>query len=212
MYEKVDLQSWNRKDIFSFFENMSNPFYVVSFRQDVTKLYDFVKKNNLSFYYSLVYLCTRAVNEIDAFHYVIKNGEVYRIDRREPSFTDLKSGSENFYIVTLSAKSSIFEFNKSAKARSINQTKFIDQDSETDTLIYFSCLPWIDITAITNERDLLARDAKDDSVPRISWGKYIEKGGCKELGISVELNHRLVDGVHIGMFAEKLSNLIDELD
>lgn len=159
-----------------------------------------------------MYLCTRAVNEIDAFHYVIKNGEVYRIDRREPSFTDLKSGSENFYIVTLSAKSSIFEFNKSAKARSINQTKFIDQDSETDTLIYFSCLPWIDITAITNERDLLARDAKYDSVPRISWGKYIEKGGCKELGISVELNHRLVDGVHIGMFAEKLSNLIDELD
>lgn len=212
MYEKIDFQSWNRKDIFSFFENMSNPFYVVSFRQDVTKLYDFVKKNNLSFYYSLVYLCTRAVNEINAFHYVIKNGEIYRIDRRDPSFTDLKSGSENFYIVTLSAKNSIFEFNKAAKARSMNQTKFIDQDSETDTLIYFSCLPWIDITAITNERDLLADDAKDDSVPRISWGKYIEKDGRKELGISIELNHRLVDGVHIGMFAEKLSNLIDELD
>lgn len=212
MYEKIDLQSWNRKDIFSFFENMSNPFYVVSFRQNVTKLYDFVKKNNLSFYYSLVYLCTRAVNEINAFHYVIKNGEIYRIDRRDPSFTDLRSGSENFYIVTLSAKNSIFEFNKAAKARSMNQTKFIDQDSETDTLIYFSCLPWIDITAITNERDLLADDAKDDSVPRISWGKYIEKDGRKELGISIELNHRLVDGVHIGMFAEKLSNLIDELD
>lgn len=32
------------------------------------------------------------------------------------------------------------------------------------------------------------------------------------LGMSVEVNHRLIDGVHIGRFAQALEGLIDALD
>ena len=31
-------------------------------------------------------------------------------------------------------------------------------------------------------------------------------------GISVEVNHRLIDGCHIGLFAEELTRLIHELE
>ena len=65
--------------------------------------------------------------------------------------------------------------------------------------------------ALTNERDLTAPGARDDSVPHIAWGKYTEKGGRLTLGISIEVNHRLIDGLHIGRFAEELTRLIDEL-
>lgn len=79
-------------------------------------------------------------------------------------------------------------------------------------MIYFSCVPWIDITAVTNERDLAADGAKDESIPHITWGKYVPVGERMELGISIEVNHRLIDGLHIGKFAEELSRLIEELE
>ena len=52
--------------------------------------------------------------------------------------------------------------------------------------------PWGGVTARTNERGL----DPDDSVPRINWGRYYESGGRLKLNISLELNHRLLDGVH----------------
>lgn len=82
---------------------------------------------------------------------------------------------------------------------------------QADDLIYFSCLPWMDVTAVTNERELLAPNARDDSIPRICWGKYTLENDRVYLGISVEVNHRLIDGVHIGRFAEALTRRIQAL-
>lgn len=62
-------------------------------------------------------------------------------------------------------------------------------------------------TPPTNERDLSAPDARDDSVPHIAWGKYTEEGGRLTLGISIEVNHRLIDGLHIGRFFAELTRL-----
>ena len=49
------------------------------------------------------------------------------------------------------------------------------------------------------------------SIPRISWGKYVERGGRRELGMSVEVNHRLVDGLHLGRFVQALEGRIEAL-
>lgn len=62
----VDRAAWPRRELFDFFSPMSQPFFSVTFRQDVTRLYQFAKENRLSFYHSLVYLCTRAVNGVEA--------------------------------------------------------------------------------------------------------------------------------------------------
>ena len=74
-------------------------------------------------------------------------------------------------------------------------------------MIFFSCVPWVELTSFENERDM----DRDDAIPRISWGKYREENGRKTLGLSVELNHRFVDGVHVGMFAKELERLMSAL-
>ena len=211
MEQKVDKAAWSRRELFEFFSGVSNPYYMVTFRQDVTKLYHYVKQHGLSFYYTLIYCCTRAINQVAAFRYTIRGGEVYRLDERMPSFTDLKKGSEQFHIVTMPCRGSAEEFSRAARVRSENQQKFIDQALETDGLIYFSCLPWVDMTALTNERELQAPDAQDDSIPRLAWGKYNIIGDRVELGISIEVNHRLIDGLHIGQFAQALTEEMDRL-
>ena len=211
MDQKVDLAVWERREIFDFFSGSSNPFYMVTFRQNVTKLVQYTKQNRISFYYALVYLCTKAINSVPAFHYVIRQSDVYWLPERSPSFTDLKKGSGLFHIVTMPCADSMIDFCEQAGERSRKQSVFIDTDMESDALIFFSCIPWVDMTALTNERDWSSQEAKDDSIPRIAWGKYVKAGDQLELGMSIEVNHRLIDGIHIGQFAEALTRSIEEL-
>lgn len=179
----------------------------MTFNVDVTEAYAYAKRSGLSFYYALVYLVTKAINSVEAFRYAIYDGELVLFDERSPSFTDLKKGSESFHIVTMPCEGDIADFCHDAKRRSAEQTTFLSTDKESADLIYFSCLPWVELTALTNERDF----DPDDAIPRISWGKYYERDGRKILGMSQELNHRITDGVHIGKFVEALQNLISEL-
>ena len=72
-------------------------------------------------------------------------------------------------------------------------TQSINHTAESDALIYFSCLPWVSLTALTNERDFDA----DDAIPRIAWGKYHREGEREVLGLALEVNHRLIDWLHI---------------
>ena len=206
MTQIIDRAAWPRRELFDFFSPMSQPFFSVAFRQDVTRLYQFAKENRLSFYHSLVYLCTRAVNEVEAFRYALRGEDLVLFDRRIPSFTDLKPGAETFHIVTLPCEGSVRDFCAAAKAKSAAQTSFLDQEDSLD-LIYFTCLPWVELTALTNERDF----DPDDAVPRIAWGKYAQEGDRKALHISLELNHRFVDGLHVGRFHEALTALIEAL-
>lgn len=81
------------------------------------------------------------------------------------------------------------------REKSRRQQVFLDHTMETDQLIYYFCLPWMDMTAMTNERDLAAPEARDESIPHIAWGKYMVRGDRLELGISIEVNHRLIDGI-----------------
>ena len=84
---------------------------------------------------------------------------------------------------------------------------FIDMAAEAGPLIYFSCLPWVELTALTNERDF----DRDDTVPRIAWGRYVEQNGRLKLGLSLEVNHRFIDGLHIGQFVHALEGLVAAL-
>lgn len=204
----VDQNTWNRRELFDFFSAVSNPFYMVTFTVDVTPLHHYVKKHDLSFYYALIYLCTKAVNRVEAFQYTVKEDSVYLFENRIPSFTDMKKGSELFHMVTVPCQGSIDDFCRTAAQVSQAQDCFVRMEAETDDLIYFSCLPWVEMTALTNERDLSAPNAKDDTIPRIAWGRYVETEGRKKLNLSMEVNHRFIDGLHIGQFYEELSRLI----
>lgn len=203
----IDRNTWPRKEIFDFFSPMSHPFFSVTFKQDVTNLYNFAKQQNISFYYALTYLSAQAINSVEAFRYLLKDDQLYLSDGRSPSFTDMHPGSDQFHIVTMPLGNELVSFCQDARARSISQTAFIELASEADDLIYISCLPWVELTALTNERNF----DKNDSIPRLAWGKYAEENGRKTLHISMELNHRFVDGVHVGKFHKKLTELIATL-
>lgn len=205
--KKIEFKDWYRREQFAFFSEISHPFFSVTFRVDVSGVYAFAKKNGVSFYYAMTYLVTEAVNSVDELRLTLRDGGLYLLDRRRASFTALREGSDAFHIVTMPDCGDILGFCREAARRADEQRVFIDPAAESDDLVYVSCLPWLELTGLTNERDF----DRDDAIPRIAWGKYSDEHGKKTLGMSVEVNHRFCDGVHVGKFRAKLQSLIDSL-
>ena len=210
--QKIEMAKWPRKEIYEFFLGLSDPFYMVSFKQDVSGLYDLCKRKGLSFYSALIWVCDEAINSIEAFRYAMVDGQLVLYDKRDPSFTILKKDQENFQIVTMDHDEDLESFCFKAKEKSEKQDFFIDMSRETEDLIYYSCLPWLDLTSLTNEKDLSNEKSRCDSIPRIAWGKYINDGDKKILTISMEVNHRFIDGYHIGLFSKRCAEIIDRLN
>ena len=179
--KKIDFDTWKRKPLFQFFEGESYPFYSVTFVQDVTNLHRYTKAHGLSFYYSMVYLCNRALNEVEAFRYGMPDGELVLYEKRRGSLTDVRPGDEYFHIITVPIEGTLEEYCEAVRVKNQEQVDFIDLSGEGDDLIYFTCAPWFEMTSMTNERDF----QKYDAIPRVAWGKYVEREGRLRLNISV---------------------------
>lgn len=205
----VEKESWPRREVYEFFAGMSHPFYALTFPVDVTPLRAWCKERGLSFYAAMVYGVTKAMERVDAFLYKDRGGQIVKVDRLVPSFTDLHPGSEQFHIVTLEAGDNLADFCRRARAKSAARTVFISESGlwVPDELVYFSCLPWFPLTAVTNERDA----DPSDSIPRVTWGRWEERDGRTLLSLSLELNHRLLDGAHVGRFYAELNAWLQTL-
>lgn len=204
----IDMAAWPRREIYEFFTAAGRPFYSVTFRLDVAPVLRFAKARGLSFYHCMTWLVTKAVNGVEAFLCSIEEGRPVILDSRRPSFTDMKKGAEYFHICTMDfVDGDVAAYCAHAAARSAAQPGFISYADERSDLIYISCLPWLELSGLTNEGQL----AEDDCIPRISWGKYVEEGPRCMLGMSVEVNHRFIDGADVGRFAAELERLMAAL-
>lgn len=202
----VDMNSWERAEHYKFFHTMDYPQYNICMDVDITNFLERTKAKKLPFYYSMIYAAMAAANEVEEFKYRIHGDEVVVHDVLHPSFTDLAPGSELFKFVTVELEATMEAFVKKAKEKSEYQTKYFPfEEMMRDDLIYITCIPWISFTHLSHTINL----RKDDAVPRISWGKYYRQGDKVLLPYSVQVNHALTDGVHVGRYVEKLQEFLD---
>ena len=205
----IDIENWNRKEHFQFFSRMDYPQYNICMDIDISNFLTFIKKKKLSFYYSMIYAASTVLNNIENFKYRIRENNVVLHDRIHPSFTDMNENEDLFKFITIDLDGDMPTFEKSAKEASAIQKEFFVHEklAGRDDLIYITCIPWISFTHISHTISINS----SDSVPRISWGKYFKHDGRTWLPFSVQVNHALVDGFHIGKYIDELQKYIDNL-
>lgn len=201
----LSMDQWSRRAQYAFFAAMSDPFYTLTFPVEIGPLLAYTRAKRCSFYRSMIWCVTKAMEEVQAFRWKDRGGSIVLHDTLIPSFTDLYPGSDAFHITTLEAGDDMEAFCRRAVQASAAQRTFLPSTPwPEDQLIYFSCLPWFPVTALKNERNL----DPCDSVPRVAWGRYEPHSQGVRLLLSLELNHRLVDGVHVGQFYQALGRQI----
>ncbi len=208
--EYIDIENWKRKEHFRFFHRADYAQYNICANIDVTSFLAFVKENGISFYYAMIHASTFAANEIVNFRYRIREDKIVLHDKLNPSFTDINGDDDElFKLVTVDMKADILEFVNYAKELSKTQKDYFPMENLAgrDDFVYITCIPWVSFTHMSHTISL----NKNDSVPRLSWGKYFKEGERVLLPFSVQVNHALVDGIHVGRYFEKLQNHIDNL-
>lgn len=207
---EIDIDVWKRKEHFLFFHGMDYPQYNICFNLDITGLLKSMKQKRLPFNFTMMYLSTLSVNEVEEFRYRIRNSKVILHEMVHPSFTYLDGKSDYFKFVTAEMKNGLKEFVEEARNKSSRQETFfgLEELSGRDDFIFYTAIPWISFTHLSHTINL----NKDDAIPRISWGKYFKDREKILLPYSVQVNHAFVDGIHIARYKERLETMMERIN
>ena len=207
MHIDLDIEKWPRKTTYEFFKNYEDPFFNFAANLDVTSVYQFCKSNGLGFSLTVLYYSLAAANEIREFRIRLLDGRLVEFDRIHATQTILND-DQTFSFAYYEMKDDVFEFNRSGKEATAKYKalKSFDVELERRDMIYYSVIPWVSFTSFKHA----SRLDKTQTVPRIVFGKVFEDGERKRMPLSVEANHAIMDGYHVGKFFTRFQEMIDE--
>jgi len=206
--KKIDFESWNRYEHYTFFKDLDMPRFLITVDLDVTQFVRKVKEKKKSFYLSLMHLVMQEINQMENFLYRMIGNDVYLLEKSHPSFTDIIEGTELFKFVTVNFESDLDTFLINAKQKSKDQGKqFIDYTEEQRfDLVYVTTFPWAKYSSVTHAYNI----DKKDSVPKLAWGKFENVNGKLMMPFSIEVNHALVDGLHVGKLIQNIQIALNQ--
>ena len=208
MYREFDVATWNRKDLYTFFSTYEDPFFGICTSLDITALYAYCRKNGYSLNLAILYFSTLAINAIEAFRLRIREGKVVLYDRIDCG-TTVFHPDKTFSFCYLEFTASLETFESAGKALIQRQIEDRTLDPRTNTLnmVHCSTIPWTTFTSIKYAKKF----GISDSIPKLTFGKYYMEHGRRKLPISIEVNHALMDGYHVGQYLNKFQETINQL-
>ena len=191
----IDVETWPRKDAYRLFSRGYLPYFSVTTPLDVTELRRFTKKEGLSFYRAMVYIVTRAMNELEPFRLRIRKDGIAVCETVSPSYTTAgRDGSFGISDVEYLPGETMVDFCRRALEKEASQREqMVVQDDVRDDLIFISSVPWFVTTSVLQEQPT----NPDDSFPRVLWDQVHEEKGRQLVNFTAQLNHRLLDGSHV---------------
>jgi len=205
--KKIDMENWPRKQHFDFFNNFDYPHFNITLDLDITRLYNYIKENKISFFRTMVYFVTKTANNIKEFRYrVINNNQVVEFEEINPSFTIMSE--ENVFSFCNSKyfpdKKRFFR-SMEENIKKYKDNPAVSEEEDKIDSIYITSLPWISFNSITHPIDI----KNVDSVPRIAWGKYKKVDSKVLLPFSIQVHHGLMDGYHVSKYVDYINGLIN---
>jgi chloramphenicol O-acetyltransferase type A len=208
MVEYLDVTNWARRDLFQFFLGFDNPYFNICTRLDITELLSFIRNRpgvgvSLAYHYCAL----RAANEVEPFRYRLREGKVIVYDVINGGTTVLlpnESFSFAYFDYDKDFETFVFKAERAVMEAKLGAAPF--SPSGNDDVIHFTTLPWVSFTSFAHARNW----GREDSVPKIAFGKFITENERTLLPISVEVHHALMDGLHVGRYLARLGQLLEQ--
>jgi chloramphenicol O-acetyltransferase type A len=205
----LDLEKWPRKEHFHFFRQFEEPFFGATVEIDCTRAYENSKQLDSSFFIYYLHKTLVAVNTIESFRYRISEDKIYINDRIDASATiGRPDGTFAFSLIEYNLSFSIFKANALAEIERIQTTTgLFTRSFESDNVIHFSAIPWLNFTSLSHARSYTL----PDSCPKISFGKMmVSDAGKRTMSMSVHVHHGLMDGMHLGQFVDYFQEIMNQ--
>ena len=209
---EIDFKSWKRKDVFNLYYQFDIPQISLCTPLEVSKVYEFAKSKNLSFYVCLCHIFYTALLKFEEFMIRSINGKIVIEDGEFVNICAYKEGEEIFKIITGRYYSDIEKFCNETKKELQTQTTFtkpLPPDARRSQVIaYISCTPWFEFTHITHPQDI----QRNSFVPHISFDKMkTNEKGERWINVSLQVNHAAIDGMLIAKLLDEVKLIINHL-
>jgi chloramphenicol O-acetyltransferase type A len=208
MARYLDVTNWARREVFEFFRGFDKPYFNICTRLDITKLIALLRRRprpsvSLAFHY----FALRAANEIEPFRYRLRDSKVIVHDVIHGGTTVLLP-NETFTLAYFDYQENFEQFIGEAE-RAVKEALTGDgafRPDTSDDRIHFTSLPWLSFTSFSHARNW----GREDSVPKIAFGKFTTEGDRTLLPFSVEVHHALMDGLHVGRYVTRLEEALSQ--
>lgn len=203
------MATWPRRATYEHFVRYTQPYFAISTTIDITRL---LHRAGALKPFSLVYLfyAMQASNEIEPFRYRRRTAGVL-IHERIGAGSVIPVGNEQLDFMELPYCASLEEFlvlgrAEMARLEAKEEPRMIPT-ANYDALVFHSVLPWISFTGVMH-----AHDQPYDGVPRVVFGKWFTESDRTLMPIGVEVDHAMMDGLHVGRYLDRLQQLFDSGD
>lgn len=201
----VDLETWPRAAQFHFFRTYNRPHYATTSRLDVTQLMR-RKSDGVSPYRACLFAIGAGIHAVPELCMRFRGETVVGHEMITLSMTvPTDAGSFGYAYVPFCPEFEQFDWQaKSLIAEVASGGALSANSGERDDLAYLSCMPWLDYTSINN-----ALPGPDDCIPRVTWGRFVERDGCWDMAMTLEVHHALVDGAQVGAYFAAVQDALD---
>lgn len=209
-YTKIDIDSWERRELFKLYTTDLKIVMNMTVDVDITELITAIKSKGYRFYPTMIWIVARLMNARDEFKYSLTDeGELIKWDYVSPSYTDFNKETEKFNKFVTEYSDNFEEFYNRCVLdceRHRNESGFLpDQPKNTFDI---TCLPWTTYKSF----DLHIYGDGKSLFPIVMWGKYREEGGRILLPVTAMFHHAVCDGFTLCRFFEELAEAVKEFE
>jgi chloramphenicol O-acetyltransferase type A len=203
----IDLETWPRRVHFNFFKNMDMPHFNLTANVDITAFYPLVKQRQLSFTVAIIYILSRAANEIQEFRLRIEGDQVVDYEVVHPSTTILiEDDIFSFSFFEYTEDFSEFAEKAAERIEYVKSNLILEDEPDVNKYLFMTSIPWVSFTSMMHPIHL----SPADSVPRICWGKFFKEGESMKMPLGVQAHHAVMDGIHMGRYFIKVQEYLDQ--
>ncbi len=204
----LDLDRWSRRAHFRLFGDYDRPHFSVTVEVDVSALYRAsCLPGGPSFFLGTLFAASHAANAVEAFRLRLRGERVWCHAAVGIGCTVLRP-DRTFGFGYFPHQASFPAFQEHGRAeleRVRTGTELEDGSDGDDAWIHGSVLPWMRFTGYTNAI------RRDDSHPKVVFGKRHASGDAWSMPVAVEVHHALVDGIDVADFLERLQESLSRL-
>lgn len=205
MSRTIDLDTWRRREHFLLFRDYDRPHFSITAAVDVSACYEASRGGEgTSFTLAMLFAAMTAANAVEAFRLRLREDRAWCHDAVGIGCTvarpDRTFGFSYFTHETSFARFAADGEREMERART--GATLGDEREADDATLHATVLPWIRFTSFTNAM------RRDDSVPKLTFGKRYAEGGAWYVPVCVEVHHALVDGIDVGDFFERFQDLL----
>jgi chloramphenicol O-acetyltransferase type A len=211
-YKIIEIDKYYRKNVYLRFVEGPKCSISMTYKLDITKLYNVTKSKGKKINIALLYLVTKTVNSRDDYkmYYDFRNKELRCYDVFDVTHYVFDQEKETCKMVRSKFNPNYDEFYKTVE-KQIEEAK--NPEYQEDNKEYPNCFDASAMPRISYDSfDLELPDGYLYFNPIINWGRFIKEDEKVLLPITIRMNHAIADGYLLSKFFLIMEEYIKEFN